>query len=232
MAKPKRTYICSHCGHSHPAWLGKCPGCNNWNTLEEHLTSGSSKPTPQQMVSPQPLNQIDLKQGGELRVRTGSSEFDNVLGGGLVAGSVVLIGGDPGVGKSTLLLTVLGEFSKRGVSTLYVSGEESNRQIAIRAKRLGMSDQPVQLLSTNEFSVVESSLKHTTPQVIVIDSVQTLRVAELESRSMMPLTQFNRITLLHQKAGGQRPPHIRWRHRGNDFSRNSIVILVEMPNTI
>lgn len=151
--------------------------------MEEHLTSGSSRSTQQKKASPQFLNQIDLGHGGELRVRTGSSEFDNVLGGGLVAGSVVLIGGDPGVGKSTLLLTVLGEFAKRGVSTLYVSGEESNRQTAIRAKRLGVADQPIQLLSTNEFSAVEASLKQSKPQVMVIDSIQTLRIAELESIS-------------------------------------------------
>jgi DNA repair protein RadA/Sms len=183
MAKAKSVFVCKACGHSQARWVGRCPQCDAWNTMEEH---GQKEAEVKRRVGvddtlrPVSLLEVPLDRGGELRVRTGLGELDEVLGGGLVAGSVVLIGGDPGVGKSTLLLMALDRFASRGLTVLYVSGEESARQIRLRAERLGIAS-PMMLLAQTDFTAVEAVLQEMRPTVVVLDSVQTVHVPEIES---------------------------------------------------
>ncbi len=141
MAKVKSIYICANCGYEAPRWLGQCPDCGHWNTLEESVKErasvSSSKPNKQRGgtgANALPLSQVET--GEELHESSGIEEFDRVLGGGIVEGSLLLIGGEPGVGKSTLLLQVCSHLCRRGKKVLYVSGEESARQLKMRAKRL------------------------------------------------------------------------------------------------
>ena len=135
--KVKISYKCSDCGYTSLKWMGRCGDCGAWNTMQEDAppAQGRRASSKVRRVDPIPVNQVDLRVG-EVRLSTSIRELDRVLGGGLVTGGLVLIGGDPGVGKSTLLLTVLSNFSRRGLKTLYVSGEESARQIRLRADRL------------------------------------------------------------------------------------------------
>ena len=140
MAKPKIIYCCQSCGYQSPKWLGRCPDCNQWNSLVEEKQERAAHPRGELSLGskedPSPIHAIDTDEEG--RVLSGIGEFDRVLGGGLVAGSVILIGGDPGIGKSTLLLQAFAAISQTGLTCLYVSGEESQRQIKMRAERLGI----------------------------------------------------------------------------------------------
>mgnify|MGYP000349333266 CR=1 FL=1 len=183
MAKPKSVYSCTECGATAPKWQGQCPGCGVWNTLVEsvlesaaagqHRYSGLSKP-----AQLQPLSQVRAKELA--RVPTGIGEFDRVLGGGLVAGQVVLIGGDPGVGKSTLLLQALAQMSQ-SQHVVYVSGEESAEQIAMRASRLGVDPGRLDLLAEIQLEKIFSALQDARPEVAVIDSIQTVYSEALTS---------------------------------------------------
>jgi DNA repair protein RadA/Sms len=179
MARSKTIFACTACDHQLPKWAGRCPSCGAWNTIEEWREPAASA-TPIKLTEaerPIPLSQVPLDTGGELRVRTGLPELDNVLGGGLVAGSLTLLGGDPGVGKSTLLLMAAQRFAARGLTVLYASGEESARQIRLRAQRLGVDSENLLLLPSTDFDVVEAAARETRPVVMVIDSVQTVRTA-------------------------------------------------------
>ena len=167
MKKSKNSYVCNDCGGISPKWQGQCPHCQAWNSLSESLTP----PQTATLNSVQTLASIATLDIA--RIPTGSYELDRVLGGGLAIGSVVLIGGDPGIGKSTLLLQVLGHIS-RSQSTLYVSGEESASQIALRAKRLNVSEQAINLLSEIHLESILAALAQQQPAVVVIDSIQTL----------------------------------------------------------
>jgi DNA repair protein RadA/Sms len=183
MAKLKTVYVCRECGNNQPRWVGRCPQCEAWNSMEEQGQKAAEikrRVGVDDAMKPVSLLDIPLDRGGELRVRTGLGELDEVLGGGLVAGSVVLIGGDPGVGKSTLLLMALDRFAARGLTVLYVSGEESARQIRLRAERLGIAT-PMLLLAQTDFSAVEAVINDSKPTVVVIDSVQTVHIPELDS---------------------------------------------------
>jgi DNA repair protein RadA/Sms len=182
-AKTRTKFVCSNCGHTAAKWLGRCPDCGEWNTLEEQLVqTAASRPalSAQPVVKPVPIGQVDAT-GGELRVRTGLSELDNVLGGGLVSGSITLIGGDPGVGKSTLLLMACDHFAARGLPVLYVSGEESTRQIQLRAQRLGVSSDSLFVLAHTDWEHIERTARESKPLIMVIDSVQTVAVPHLTS---------------------------------------------------
>jgi DNA repair protein RadA/Sms len=179
MAKPKRAWTCQQCGHQLTKWMGRCPSCGEWNSLVEELLEAPGKPAAAAPGRAVRLSEVPLDRGGEVRVRTGISELDNVLGGGLVAGSLVLLGGDPGVGKSTLLLMATNGFSRRGLPVLYASGEESLQQVRLRADRLGVSGDSVWLLSETDWAVIEATARETKPVVAVIDSVQTVAVPEL-----------------------------------------------------
>jgi DNA repair protein RadA/Sms len=182
MAKTKRAFVCQQCGWSSPKWAGRCNECKAWNTLTEELSH--ERPTAERteaLSKPVLLSEVATEGGGEVRLRTAVGELDTVLGGGLVTGSLLLLGGDPGVGKSTLLLMALDRFARRGLPVLYASGEESLRQVKLRADRLGVRGDSLYLLAENRFEAVEAAVRSVKPVVAVIDSVQTVHVEELSS---------------------------------------------------
>jgi len=183
MSKIKTRYVCQSCGAVSPKWLGQCQSCQAWNTLEETRDSGveaaPSRFTP--LAGTAEIQRLSDVQAQEMpRLSTGVGEFDRVLGGGLVAGAVVLIGGDPGIGKSTLLLQALAHMSQ-SARVLYVTGEESAQQVALRAKRLELSNCDVDLLPEIRIEVIESHLTKRAPAVAVIDSIQTIYSSVLSS---------------------------------------------------
>ncbi len=183
--KTKTVYVCSECGARFPKWMGKCTTCDSWNTIEEEVIiekPASGKvgvmATPSAASAPKTISQIDITE--EARTTTGMGELDRVLGGGLVSGSLVLVGGDPGIGKSTLLLQIcqhLGETKK----ILYVSGEESQRQIKLRADRLGINTPNLKIYSETNMSLVLDCLFRENPDILIVDSVQTMYNPEIPS---------------------------------------------------
>jgi DNA repair protein RadA/Sms len=180
MARSDKTvFECTACGGTSPKWLGRCPSCGGWNSLEEvrrapRSATGAAAPR----AEPRALAEIRVEDAP--RLSTGLPELDRVLGGGLVPGSVVLLGGNPGIGKSTLLLQALVGLSRGGASALYVSGEESAAQVALRARRLGVAEQ-VMLLAETELEPVLGALQGGRYAVAVIDSIQTLHSTRLDS---------------------------------------------------
>jgi len=185
MAKPKTVYRCNECGGVVPKWQGQCPHCQAWNTLEESIESPAAGAAGAHRYAPlalsTPVRSLTEVEARELpRVPTGIAEFDRVLGGGLVAGAVVLIGGDPGIGKSTLLLQAMAAMSEQ-TRVLYVTGEESAEQVALRARRLDLKAPDVGLLAEIRLDAIEAALVEQKPAVAVIDSIQTLYSGELSS---------------------------------------------------
>lgn len=183
MAKSETQFVCQACGATSMRWLGRCTGCHAWNSLVEERTPGDAKKARARSVPGKtravPIG--DIAADTQARIETGIAELDRVLGGGLVPGGVVLLGGDPGVGKSTLLLQALAELSKKGIVTLYVSGEESAGQTATRARRLGATANELHVLAENDLDEVIAAISETKPQALVLDSVQTVRSSTLES---------------------------------------------------
>lgn len=179
MAKGKTSvFFCQNCGYESAKWMGQCPGCREWNTFVEEMvdkknisSSGKLKPAGEKAKTV-PLSQI--RATGEQRTGTGMKELDRVLGGGIVKGSLVLVGGDPGIGKSTLLLQVCRSLSDRNLSVLYVSGEESLQQIKIRAERIGTFTDSLKLLCETNLDTIREVIEREKPQVVVIDSIQTM----------------------------------------------------------
>ena len=174
MAKTKTLFVCQACGGSSPKWQGQCPACDAWNTLEEslaetanHRYQGLAKSIPRQKL-------VSIEAQDSPRLPTGIAELDRVLGGGLVAGGVVLLGGDPGIGKSTLLLQALAELSTQGIDVLYSSGEESAAQIALRAQRIALNAPQLEILAEIQLEKLLLSVEAAQPQVLVVDSIQTL----------------------------------------------------------
>jgi DNA repair protein RadA/Sms len=184
MAKDKTIYTCSDCGATSPKWLGRCPGCNAWNTLVEGIAEpagGSKNHRFQSLAKTSPVATLSEIEAVETaRTPTTIDELDRVLGGGIVAGGVVLIGGDPGIGKSTLLLQALDALS-RGLKVLYVTGEESGAQVAMRARRLGLPGTAVRVLAEINLERILSTLAAETPDFCVIDSIQTVYTEQLTS---------------------------------------------------
>ena len=180
MAKTKTIYSCTECGGQSPKWQGKCPACNAWNTLVETIAE-SAKPRYQALAASSQVQMLGEVEGSEAsRIPTTLSELDRVLGGGLVAGGVVLIGGDPGIGKSTLLLQALAVLSQ-SLPTLYVSGEESAQQLALRARRLQLPETHLPVLPEIRLEAILSHLASIKPAVAVIDSIQTVYSEALTS---------------------------------------------------
>ena len=183
-AKNKSHYACTECGANAQKWQGQCPGCGQWNTLVESLME-SATPAGRSFAALGGASKlqalVDIRPRDVPRQPTGVEEFDRVLGGGLVAGGVVLIGGDPGIGKSTLLLQALGRLAQTGESVLYVSGEESGEQVALRAQRLQLDVGGMQLLAEINLERILDTLSQTRPSVAVIDSIQTLWSDALQS---------------------------------------------------
>lgn len=172
-------FYCRECGHQAARWLGRCPGCGAWNSLVEELSRRpAAVRSPGEGISPGPVTEVPAQ--GEDRLPTGIGELDRVLGGGVVPGSVLLVGGDPGIGKSTLLLQVAYRFSDK-LQVLYVSGEESVRQIRLRADRLGALSPNLLLLAETDIDQIERHLQKIRPPVAIIDSIQTMFKSELGS---------------------------------------------------
>ena len=182
MAKTKSVYACTECGGQVLKWQGQCPHCQAWNTLVETLAETAPAANRFGLIAqsskPQRLSEVEARE--ESRIASGIEEFDRVLGGSMVAGSVVLLGGDPGIGKSTLLLQSLSEIGKSR-KVLYVSGEESPQQIALRVKRLGVEARSVHVLPEINLEKIQSALAAEKPEVAVIDSIQTLYSDQLQS---------------------------------------------------
>ena len=179
MAKTVTAYSCTACGYESPKWLGRCAGCGEWNSLVEEVVSrGPARGRPPAGRQARPLAEVALTDAA--RISTGMDELDRVLGGGLVPGSLVLVGGEPGVGKSSLLLQALHRIAAAGEQVLLVSGEESPAQVRLRAQRLGAVD-GISILAETELEAVCETIVATAPRVCVVDSVQTLHSADLSS---------------------------------------------------
>ena len=183
MAKSKTVFFCTACGNETPKWMGRCPGCGAFNTMEEHIEKpvapGKAKSAPVGMSrKPQRIRQVD--SDSEIRFYTGMGELDRVLGGGAVAGSLVLVGGAPGIGKSTLLLQICDQLCKER-RVLYISGEESERQLKLRAQRLGVAPEELLILSETRLSDVVEAVEEVKPDILIVDSIQTLYNEENDS---------------------------------------------------
>jgi len=186
MSKAKVCYSCGACGYESPKWVGRCPGCGAWNTMEEAITAAPEKGTGKIAANQRPgtgaqaMKLQDIPEDTTLRIPTRISELDRVLGGGIVEGGLILIGGDPGIGKSTLLLQVCAHLARDGKRVLYISGEESARQIKLRASRLEINED-IYILAENALDAVEEKLRDIQPDVAVIDSIQTMYRPEMAS---------------------------------------------------
>ena len=209
MAKTKTVFFCTSCGTESPRWMGRCPGCGAFNTMEEHI----EKPAPAGRAKAAPVGQSrkaqqlrEVRTDGEIRFSTGMGELDRVLGGGAVAGSLVLVGGAPGIGKSTLLLQICDQLCK-GRKVLYISGEESERQLKLRAERLKVDPQDLFILSETRLSDIVAAAEELEPDILIVDSIQTLYNEENDSSpgsisqvkdctmSMMTLSKSQGITV-------------------------------------
>lgn len=193
MAKTKELYVCCECGYETAKWMGKCPSCSAWNSFEQTTPLASPKSSLTKTATPLNISHIgDIYSEDDIRYLTGISELDRVLGGGLVKGSLLLLGGDPGIGKSTLLLQV-SESLGQGLKVIYVSGEESAKQIKLRANRLGITAKNLFILSHNDLNTVVATIKTEKPDVVIIDSIQTM-VLEGVSSSAGSVTQVRECT--------------------------------------
>lgn len=181
MAKTKQVFFCQECGYESGKWMGQCPGCKAWNTfVEEKVVTGTKKRTAKAVASV-PASILEVTTGEETRIGTGMKELDRVLGGGIVKGSLVLLGGDPGIGKSTILLQVCRNLTTEGHKVLYVSGEESMQQIKMRAERLGEFKRDMYLHCETDVDIIETAIENVAPEVVVIDSIQTMTLEEVAS---------------------------------------------------
>ena len=186
MAKSKTIYVCSECGYETPKWLGKCPDCGSWNTLVEQEAAPVLRQEEKKLKrapggDAQAVRVDEIPDEAMERRSSGIAELDRVLGGGVVDGSLVLVGGDPGIGKSTLLTQLCANMSADGACVLYVSGEESARQIKMRARRLGVSSTGFYVLSENDINTVEKRMLELSPDVMIVDSIQTMYRPEMAS---------------------------------------------------
>lgn len=182
MAKEKQVFFCKECGYESAKWLGQCPGCHSWNTfVEEKIKVGAKVNSGVKKEAVAPTSILKATTADESRIKTDIKELDRVLGGGIVKGSLVLVGGDPGIGKSTILLQMCRNLVHAGVETLYVSGEESSGQIKMRAERLGTFDKDMTLLCDNDMDNISVVIQKSNASVVVIDSIQTVALDEVSS---------------------------------------------------
>ena len=184
MKKSETTFVCQNCGHQSRKWLGKCPECGEWNSLIEERTRPPQKGSARRGFALKDVEAVayqEIESQDEVRTPSGVNEFDRVLGGGIVPGTLVLIGGDPGIGKSTLLLQVADKLSASGALVLYVSGEESERQIKLRGERLDIQAQNLYLLPETNLENIFHEVERLKPAAIIVDSIQTVFSAMIES---------------------------------------------------
>ncbi|MDN4527228.1 DNA repair protein RadA [Fictibacillus fluitans] len=186
MAKSKSVFMCQECGYESPKWMGKCPGCHQWNTMVEEVIK---KDTPTRGLSTssasgtqqKPQSIVSVKSEQEPRINTHTMELNRVLGGGIVPGSLVLVGGDPGIGKSTLLLQTSAKLADHGQKVLYISGEESVKQTKLRSDRLNIAAQELFVLAETDLDLIEKAVTEINPSVVIIDSIQTVYRPEVTS---------------------------------------------------
>ncbi len=204
--KVKSVYICSECGWESSKWVGKCQGCNQWNTMQEEIKSTAkvssasyTGATVKLSSSSAPISMREIDTENEERYKTGSKELDRVLGGGIVKGSLVLLGGDPGIGKSTILLQICNNLGNE-LKILYVSGEESKRQIKLRADRLGVDCEQLYVITETDIEIVTQIIQNEKPDLVMIDSIQTMNYTQLSS-SPGSVTQVRECTNLLMKIG-------------------------------
>lgn len=207
----KALYVCNQCGYETAKWMGKCPSCNAWNTFEEQEAVSQSKALKAKIDPGKPINSSEIYRineidtTDEIRYYTGVSELDRVLGGGIVKGSLVLLGGDPGIGKSTLLLQIC-EYLGKNLSILYVSGEESVRQLKLRATRLGVNSENLYVVANTDIESVANTISAQKPDIVMVDSIQTMCLRSLNS-SPGSVTQVRECTnVLLRVAKGEDVP--------------------------
>ena len=177
--KNKTVFVCNECGYESGKWLGKCPACNSWNSFFEQKvveSKNKSGTIQKEKTKPQKLNTYEAKE--TIRTSTGFDELDRVLGGGLVKGSLILLGGEPGIGKSTLILQICDKIKGDG-KVLYVSGEESAEQIKLRADRLGINNEDILFLGETDIDIVNQAIINVNPKLVIIDSIQTMYSDEI-----------------------------------------------------
>nr|MCR5374857.1 AAA family ATPase [Lachnospiraceae bacterium] len=181
MAKKETVFFCQQCGYESPKWMGQCPSCKEWNSfVEETFKAEKGKRKAIDSIV-KVVNINDVEQLDGKRVKTGMAEFDRVLGGGLVKGSLILIGGDPGIGKSTILLQVCRNLANDSRKVLYISGEESVQQIKLRADRIGTFTDELRLACETSLTAIENMIENEKPQFVVIDSIQTMYGEDVNS---------------------------------------------------
>lgn len=207
MGKTKTVWYCSECGHNEPKWAGQCPSCKEWNTFHEELRVEPRFESQLQLPT-SPVRVDEVAEENEQRIETHIKEFDRLLGGGLMQGSLSLVGGEPGIGKSTLLMQVSHAIARQGLVVLYVCGEESVAQTSQRARRLGISSENLLLLSETNFSLIKKQVEKVSPDLVIVDSIQIIYKSELSSApgsvsqvretatELMHLAKRNNISIL------------------------------------
>lgn len=209
MAKVKSKYICQNCGYESAGYLGKCPECGSWSSFVEEILASESKPALENLPDKNPpMKLTEIKMDTEIRVSSGISEFDRVLGGGIVQGSLILIAGDPGIGKSTILLQTGGELCKNDKKVLYISAEESASQIKLRAERLGVKSDNLYIYPQTNFELIKKHIEEMQPDLVIVDSIQAIYTSTIQSsagsvsqireccNSLMTLAKTNNISII------------------------------------
>ena len=209
MVKVKSKYVCQNCGYESAGYLGRCPECGAWASFVEEIFGGESKSTVTDLPDKNPPMKLsEIEMNTEIRTTTGISEFDRVLGGGIVQGSLVLIAGDPGIGKSTILLQTSGELCKSNKKVLYVSAEESASQIKLRAERLGIKSENLYIYPQTNFELIKKHIEEMKPDLVIVDSIQAIYTSTIQSsagsvsqireccNSLMSLAKTNNVSII------------------------------------
>ena len=210
MAKVKSKYVCQNCGYESAGYLGKCPECSSWSSFIEEVEQSSDLKSSSVLLPDvfPPMKLNDIKMGSEIRVKTNISELDRVLGGGIVQGSLILIAGDPGIGKSTILLQTSGELCKQNKKVLYISAEESASQIKLRAERLGVKSENLYIYPQTNFELIKKHVEEMKPDLVIVDSIQAIYSSLIQStagsvsqireccNSLMTIAKTNNVSII------------------------------------
>ena len=208
MAKIKSKYVCQNCGYETAGYLGRCPECSSWSSFVEENCASDVKFNAELVDKNPPMKLSNIEMNSEIRTSTGISEFDRVLGGGIVQGSLILIAGDPGIGKSTILLQTSGELSKVNKTVLYISAEESASQIKLRAERLGIQSENLYIYPQTNFELIKKHIEEMKPDLVIVDSIQAIYTSTIQStagsvsqireccNSLMVLAKTNNVSII------------------------------------